>query len=253
MAKNITAERARKARLAEGRRLVKERTREIKAKEKLVRTRLKVKQDARKNRGKTFKKIANTVKYRKTLSSNLHRQFGGAFGGRSSSNQSSGDRPVGRPRGDYKHRSPFDGKPIPATVYYKQLRDFKRMQIQRANQIDQKQVAQLARKGVPPEQAKQIVDTRQLRSVGVQPSQNNQVQMQPQRINPNLPPEIQRQILMNQLRQQNQQVQTQRPNPFASQVPSNIPKHGRRGEFVEGDAFGKPRIKIFGDEKSFWN
>lgn len=197
-----------------------------------------------KSASKAIKNISKAYGYRKVLSSNLQRQFGGVFGGSNSNPQQQGTRPVGRPSGpaSYKHRSPFNGQLIPATEYYKQIRDFRRIQAQRANQVDQKQVSQLANRGIPPEQAKQIVDSRQERIV-----------VQPQRINPNLPPEIQRQLLIQQLRQQYPQQQNERYNPYASQVPRNIPKYGRRGEFIEGDAFGKPRIKIFGDEKSFWN
>ena len=181
--------------------------------------------------------------YKKNLPTNLQRTFGGVWGGQQQA-KTQGDRPVGRPRGEYKHRSPFTGQPIPATEYYKQVRDYRRIQQQRAtqiaNKVDTQQVQQLAKQGIPPEQAKQIVDTRQIRRVIQQP----QAPQQPQNIQ-NLPPEIQRQIIQQQMQQRN--------NPYASQVPRNIPRYGRRGEFIEGDLFGRPKIKIYGDEKSFWN
>lgn len=188
------------------------------------------------------------VLYRKNLPANLQRQFGGVFGGNQSSSQQ-GTRPVGRPSGEFKHRSPFTGKPIPATEYYKQIRAFRRLREQRARQVarqvDTQQVQQLARRGIPPEQAKQIVDQRQLQQV--------MPQQIPQRINPQLPPEVQRRIFIQQQIQQAQQQIPQRRNVFASQVPSNLPRYGRRGQFIEGDAFGNPKLKTFGDETSFWN
>jgi len=213
-----------------------------------------------KNRTKIKRKPKIKIGYRPSLSSNLQRTFGGVFGGQtrqSGSKQRVKEGP-GRPRGDFKHRSPFTGQPIPATVFYKQIKEFRRLQEQRANQVDQQQVQQLAKRGIPPQQAKQIVDVRQLRNVGIQPQIQNgvvpyQVQQIPQPIPPQLSPEMQRQIFIQQQLQQLQTQQNQRPNPFASQVPSNLPRYGKRGQFIEGDAFGKPRIKTFGDGKSFWN
>jgi hypothetical protein len=75
----------------------------------------------------------------------------------------------GRPRQTYKPRiNPFTGKriAIPATQYYKLIKKFRRIQQARAQQtsevVDTRQVRELAKRGIPPEQAKQIVDQRQL-------------------------------------------------------------------------------------------
>lgn len=79
---------------------------------------------------------------------------------------------VGRPAGQYKTRiNPFTNQPIqiPATEYYKLIDKFKDIQKLKAStiaqQTDTAQVQALAQRGIPPEQAKQIVDTRQLQSV----------------------------------------------------------------------------------------
>jgi len=174
------------------------------------------------------------ISYRKNLSSNLMRQFGGD--GRTSQQQ--GKRPVGRPRGEFKHRDPETGQPIPATQFYKRLKEVRRKAQQQSQTEDIRQIQQLAKKGIPPEQAKQIVDRRQLQSVGIQ-SQPQQQQLTPE--------QIRQLIIQKQLQEQ------QKNNVFASKVPSNLPRYGRRGEFIEGDAFGNPKVKVYGDEKSFWN
>lgn len=79
---------------------------------------------------------------------------------------------VGRPAGEYKTRiNPFTGQPIqiPATEYYKLVKKYKqqrKLQQQTvAEQVDVAQVSQLTRRGIPPEQAKRIVDVRQLQQV----------------------------------------------------------------------------------------
>jgi len=118
------------------------------------------------------KKIKIPLSYRQNLSTNLAKAFTG------SQSKPQGNNPVGRPRGNFKHRSPFNGQPIPAVVYYKQIREFRRLQQQRANQVDRQQIQQLAKRGIPPEQAKQIVDVRQIRSVV--PQQPQQIQNPPQ-------------------------------------------------------------------------
>lgn len=79
---------------------------------------------------------------------------------------------VGRPPGTLKVRiNPFTGKPIkiPAKEYYKLLRAFRQQSEAIANARDRAEVRALAKRGIPPEQAKVIADTRQLRSVGALP------------------------------------------------------------------------------------
>jgi hypothetical protein len=79
---------------------------------------------------------------------------------------------VGRPSGEYKTRiNPFTGQPVslPAVQYYKLVKRYKeQVRAQASNlatQVDTSQVTALARRGIPPEQAKQIIDTRQLQGV----------------------------------------------------------------------------------------
>lgn len=74
-------------------------------------------------------------------------------------------RSVGRPKGEFKHVDPFTKKAIPATIYYQRKKLFDRIAQQRANLEDQKKIQQLAKRGIPPEQAKIIVDNAQIRSV----------------------------------------------------------------------------------------
>jgi len=79
---------------------------------------------------------------------------------------------AGRPAGEYKTRiDPFTGQSIqiPATEYYKLMKEYKAQQELKAEttaqRVDTSQVQQLARRGVPPEEAKKIVDIRQAQQV----------------------------------------------------------------------------------------
>lgn len=58
-------------------------------------------------------------------------------------------RPVGRPKGILKYKSPFSGKPIPAQQFYAEMRRVKRIQESR---IEQAQIAQLQRQAARPPQ-----------------------------------------------------------------------------------------------------
>jgi len=188
-----------------------------------------------KKRSSAFKKATNAYGYRKSLSSNLMRTFGGATGGVriSSGSQQQGKRPVGRPRGEFKHRDPQTGQPIPATVYYKRIKELKRMAQQQAQQRDLQAIQALAKRGIPPEQAKQIVDQQQLQSVGVQPQQFQQIQ------------------------------QTKFQNPYNQ--PNNIPQgmpvgpqnqtiwRGRRGVVGKDAGLFGAREVVYGLPESFWN
>ena len=174
---------------------------------------------------------SSTQRPQQRLSTGLVRSFSGQ-GQRQS--QSQGQRPVGRPRGDYKHRDPKTGQPIPATEYYKRIKEVKREagQMARMNRIQQ--IQELGKRGIPPSQAAQIVDSRT-----------------EQRIQTKLQPQVQ-QVQTRPQVQQVQQVQ-QRPNMMASRVPRNIPRYGERRVFIEADLFGNPREKVSNDETSFWN
>jgi len=166
------------------------------------------------------------------------------------SSQSQSNRPVGRPRAVFKHRDPATGKPIPATLYYKRVKEFKRLAQQRARQEDLQAVQQLARKGIPPQQAQQIVDQRQLQSVGVRQVTQQDI------INERL-----RQI---QSQERVQQIQAQpRQNSFnpRTYIPIGQPVApqnqtiwgGRRGMVTKDAGLFGPREIVVGLPESFWN
>ena len=189
------------------------------------------------------KKITKAVKYRPRLSASLL-NIGAGFssGGRVKSSQRRVKEGPGRPRGDFKHRDPQTGQPIPATVYYKRVKELRRQQQQQAQQISQQvdaqQLQQLAKRGIPPEQAKQIIDQRQLQSVGVQPQMS----------------EFQRQqLILQQLRQQ--QMQTPSQQAFNRPSQAVIPIWRRQNVIrYERDIFGNVKAVEGGNNpKNFWN
>ena len=194
-----------------------------------------------------FKKIAGVVNYRPSLSSNLMRTYGGMGGTRQSGSQQRVKEGPGRPRGDYKHRDPQTGQRIPATLFYKRMKEVKRQAEQLARLRDIQAVQEMSKRGIPPSQAKQIVDARQLQSVGVQP-QIQQVQMQPQRIPTQITPEMQRQLFIQQL---------QRQQPQQQGVPSQTVRpiwRRQNTQRYERDIFGDVKVVQGGnDPKNFWN
>jgi len=181
---------------------------------------------------KVIKGVSKSVKYRPKLSSSLL-NIGAGFAGGTQQRVKEGP---GRPVGDYKHRSPFTGKPIPATQYYKEIKDYRRQQMQRANQVDQQAIQQLAKRGIPPEQAKQIIDQRQLQSVGVQQPMSD----------------FQRLQMLQQMQQQNRPIPQQLPNTYPSQAVRPI---WRRQSVVRKDwgLFGQKVVVQGNDPRSFWN
>lgn len=87
----------------------------------------------------------------------------------------------GRPRSTYKIRMhPITGKPtsIPATEYYKLVKKARNLRRLQAEAKDNLEIKKLAKKGIPPAQARQIVDQRQLRKEGFY-KQQQQVQSMP--------------------------------------------------------------------------
>lgn len=70
----------------------------------------------------------------------------------------------GRPRGTYRTRiNPFTGRPVamPATEYYKLIKKFRATQTQTAAAVDNAAVARMARKGIPPEEARVLINQKQ--------------------------------------------------------------------------------------------
>lgn len=86
----------------------------------------------------------------------------------------------GRPKGTLKIRiNPFTGKPIkiPAKQYYKLVKQYRQQSQAVSQNVDTQEVRQLARRGIPPEQARVIVNARQIRQA-VPQLQRPQVQRQ---------------------------------------------------------------------------
>ena len=185
------------------------------------------------------------------------RTYGGVSSGTRKSTQRVKEGP-GRPRGDYKHRDPQTGQPIPATLFYKRIKEVKRQAEQSARLRDIQSVQEMSKRGLPPSQAQQIVDARQLQSVGVQPQQFQpqfqQVQMQPQRIPNQISPEMQRQLFIQQLQMQRQQPQGQlTPDQIRvlQMQRGTAPRQIWRRNPVIGEERGVK--KIYGVPQSFWN
>ena len=217
----------------------KERIRNLKSKVKKVASDIGSYRIKKTKRPSIQKRIANTIKYRKKLSSNLMNQFTG--GSKRNGTQQRVKEGPGRPRGDYKHRDPQTGQPIPATIYYKRIKELKRQAEQAARLRDIQAIQEMGKRGIPPEQSKQIIDTRQLQSVGVQ----SQVQIQPQRISPQISPEMQRRIFIQQLQRQQQGVPSQAVRPIWRR---------QNTQRYERDIFGNVKIIQGGnDPKNFWN
>ena len=70
---------------------------------------------------------------------------------------------VGRPTGVYKYRNPITGKPIHVWEYRRVVSALKRQNQGIAAQRDQIEQIRMARQGIPPEQARVLVDARQIR------------------------------------------------------------------------------------------
>jgi len=193
--------------------------------EKLKQKNLKNLQKAKSSKSKSKIRIG----YRPSLSSNLVRQFGG---GNSQGSQQRVKAGPGRPAGpaSYKHRSPFNGQPISATEYYKQIREFRRRQIQQAQISQNQQVQQLSKKGIPPSVAQQVIQQR------VQQVSQPQNQLTQEQI---------RQLQVQRLMEQQNQNTSSAVRPI-----------WRRQSVVrfETDIFGNRRPILQGnDPRSFWN
>ena len=120
-------------------------------------------------------------------------------GGRGSGVGSRTGRP-GRPKGSYTYRHPITGKPIHVWEYRKVVRALKQRNKAIAELRDQKEQMALAKRGIPPEQAKVLIDARQIRSVSTGnegviqevPQVQAQVQAQAQQVQHVVPAEVQR-------------------------------------------------------------
>lgn len=153
-------------------------------------------------------------------------------------------RPVGRPRGpaSFKWRDPQTGQPIPATVYYRRVKEVRRQAEQQARQKNLQAIQEMAKRGIPPQQAQQVIQQRQM------PQANYPPQMQ----RPLTPEEIQRLMVQRQMQQQGQVNPNQLPNGTIIPMGNRIWKFQRGVVGEEGGLFGKVK-KIYGSESSFWN
>jgi hypothetical protein len=191
--------------------------------------------------GKAFKSVAGAYGARYKMSKSLL-AFSNAFGGTSRGGQSH----PGRPKQVYVHRSPFTGKPIPAPLYYKEMRAFKNLQQNKAETIQTQRTRQYAQRGIPPQQMQQIQQQvqqqqviRQMQMQRPQPQQYQQpyqTQPQPQMVQP------------QQLQQQAQQL----PNGTVIPRGNSVWKFRRGIVGTEGGLMGRQQ-KVYGLPESFWN
>jgi len=172
-------------------------------------------------------------------------------GGKGSGVGSRTGRP-GRPKGSYTYRNPLTGKPIHVWDYRKLVGALKRQNKAIAERKDLMEQAQLARRGIPPEQAEVLVNARQIRQVIERPvstrnegvvyqqiPQQEQVQVQQQvvpaqaeyqRIQTQVQPWQQR-AAMNRLRRQQQIAQMDQQQ--------NIPQQRTEISLMDGRAYPK--------------
>jgi hypothetical protein len=177
--------------------------------------------------GKSFKGATKAYKPTKKLSATLL-----AYG------SSGGSRRVqagpGRPAGVMKWRSPFNGQPIPATEYYKQVRAFRRLQTQKAEQVELQRQVQFARQGVQPRQIPNVIQER-MRQQFLQQQMQRQM---PQQVPNQMRPQVQSQLTPEQIR------------ILEAQRGTAVRPIWRRQPVI-GQENGK--TKIYGVPQSFWN
>lgn len=262
MAKTKESSTQRIKRLKEGRELSKQKTKEYQAIEKKLKQEIRLQKYQRKaeqeklkriksirsQAGRTLKKVAGAYKYSPKLSRSLL-NIGVGYNGAQPTQQRVKEGP-GRPRGDFKHIDPFTGKPIPATLYYKRVKDFKRIAEQTSRQEDLQAIQQLSKRGIPPEQAKQIIDQRQLQSAGVQkvPQQVTQNISNYEKLK-------QLELIQKQLKQQQNQVRQvpqQLPNSYPSQAVRPIWRNREGRLDYDWGLFGRKVVRR-GVPQSFWN
>lgn len=179
---------------------------------------------------KSFKGITKAYKPTKKLSATLLAY--GSSGG-SSRNVQSGP---GRPKGVMKWRSPFNGQPVPATEYYKQVRAFRRLQTQKAEQVELQRQAQFARQGVQPRQIQNTVQERMKQQFLQQRIQQQMSQQVPNQMRPQV--------------QQPNQLTPEQIRILEAQRGTAVRPIWRRQPVI-GQEGGK--TKIYGVPQSFWN
>jgi len=171
-----------------------------------------------KHRENLVKKVAKVFGYKKTLSSNLMKEF---TPGQQTQRQSH----AGRPQGNLKHISPITGKPIFAQQYYKEMRFVRRQNEVLADKSNQQRNIQMARQGIPPQQINQINMQRQMMQQQMSQRPNQPMNNQIQQLTPQNQETLQRQSIWNR-------------QGYISQEP---------------DIMGNMKQKIYGRPESFFN
>lgn len=144
---------------------------------------------------------------------------------------------VGRPKGTFSraHIDPRTGQPIPATEWYKLQRALKRRAKAIAEARDVLEAQALAKKGIPPEQARVIIDQRQLRQLQQRVAQQipvrvpQRVQVIPQRVQvvPRYPQNQQQTPQIQQIQRPEVSLLTGKPIYEYGVVPGTIPSSAR--------------------------
>jgi len=240
-------------------RLMKEVGKKVKAEQKLE---SKAKWKARKTKAvKQYKKIDKQVKnvervakkaftgaseaygYKKKLSSSLLNIGAGFTGGRPQQGQQKVQSGPGRPKAVYKHKDPQTGQPIPATLFYKRMKQVRREAQQQAQNVDTQQMQKYAKQGISPQEAQQIVN-QQLQRAGVQTQQTI-----PQRVRQQM---MAQQIQKQMQQQPQQQVAQQIPNKYPSQAVRPIWRNREGAVREDWGLFGRKKV-VTGVPQSFWN
>jgi len=175
---------------------------------------------------KKLKKAKGKVEFKRSPTGKIggfvHRQLTKKMGGKRGRKRTSIRKVkgrVGRPKGIYVHRHPITGKQIPATEFYSIRKAMRRRARTIAEMRDTKELQTLARRGIPPEEGRVIVDARQLRSAIRRPGQR-------------FPPQ---QIPTQNIQQIQEQIELQRIQhiaPFARQAAVNRMRRRRHIEEI---------------------
>ena len=193
---------------------------DIKKNIKPIKTKSKQSEKITKSAAKGFKQATKAIGYKKKLSQTL-------MGFANANNPP--QQKVGRPPKLFKHTSPFTGKPIPAELYYSQMREFKRLQARKVEDAKERQLVEYAKRGVSPSQI-QAVQERVRQQQILQQAMLNQSRRQPQ------------------TQQNNQQL----PNGTVVDRSTNVWRHRKGVVDTDWSAFGR-RTVTRGLPESMWN
>lgn len=133
----------------------------------------------KKKQGSFVKGISKLVGVTPRLRQTLTSSFSGFTGG---SSQSNSNRPVGRPRGNYKNPAG-----VPAQVWYKIQRQQRRLAQVRAEQIAIARQQELAKQGISPNLVRNIQMQRQMQPVQQMPQQVPQPTVAQPQVQQNMP------------------------------------------------------------------